>query len=119
MTMRKIFLVLTLGVFLSGCAGGGSYYDAYDYYEDDYEESQDYGGTGITRDNWECTEDCGGHEAGYEWAEENGIEDPYDCDGNSNSFIEGCEAYANEQLEEQYEEEYYEDSYDDYYDYGY
>lgn len=50
----------------------------------------------ITSDNWECTSDCSGHDAGYEWAEENGISDPSDCGGKSESFIEGCEAYANE-----------------------
>ena len=50
----------------------------------------------ITRDNWECTDDCSGHEAGYEWAADKGISDPSDCGGNSESFIEGCEAYANE-----------------------
>lgn len=50
----------------------------------------------ITRDNWECTGDCSGHDAGYEWASENGITDPSDCGGKSASFIEGCEAYANE-----------------------
>lgn len=43
-----------------------------------------------------CTQDCGGHNAGYQWAEDNGITDPGDCDGNSDSFIEGCEAYAEE-----------------------
>ena len=43
-----------------------------------------------------CTEDCSGHIAGYEWAEENGIDDVYDCDGYSYSFDEGCEAYVNE-----------------------
>jgi hypothetical protein len=43
-----------------------------------------------------CTEDCSGHEAGYGWAEQNDIEDPSDCRGNSNSFIEGCQAYATE-----------------------
>lgn len=43
-----------------------------------------------------CTEDCSGHEAGYDWAEENGIEDSDDCGGNSNSFIEGCESYVEE-----------------------
>ena len=46
-----------------------------------------------------CTEDCSGHEAGYEWAQDNGIEDPDDCGGNSNSFIEGCVTYAKEQIE--------------------
>lgn len=44
-----------------------------------------------------CTIDCSGHEAGYEWAEENGIDDPDDCDGKSDSFIEGCRSYAEEQ----------------------
>jgi hypothetical protein len=44
-----------------------------------------------------CTADCSGHEAGYKWAEEKGIDDPDDCGGNSDSFIEGCQAYAEEQ----------------------
>lgn len=41
-----------------------------------------------------CTDDCSGHEAGYAWAEEKGIDDPDICGGNSQSFIEGCQAYA-------------------------
>jgi len=44
-----------------------------------------------------CTIDCSGHEAGYKWAEEKDIDDPDDCGGNSESFIEGCQAYAKEQ----------------------
>lgn len=47
-----------------------------------------------------CTIDCSGHEAGYDWADENGIEDPDDCGGNSQSFVEGCRAYAEEREEE-------------------
>jgi hypothetical protein len=50
----------------------------------------------ITSDNWDCTGDCSGHNAGYEWAADKGIDEPGDCGGNSVSFIEGCEAYANE-----------------------
>ncbi len=46
--------------------------------------------------SYDCTEDCSGHEAGYEWAEENDIQDTYDCEGNSDSFIEGCESYVEE-----------------------
>lgn len=46
---------------------------------------------------YECTMDCSGHEAGYQWAEDKGIDDPHDCGGNSESFIEGCQAYAEEQ----------------------
>ncbi len=96
----------------------------YDYTEDGYvwaeendvstfEECQDQFGTGYEEDEcnryvkenysgydsfggYECTEDCSGHEAGYAWAEENGISDEYDCDGNSNSFNEGCMAYVEE-----------------------
>jgi len=50
-----------------------------------------------TFNGYECTDDCSGHEAGYNWAEENGITDPSDCGGNSDSFIEGCESYGEEQ----------------------
>lgn len=49
-----------------------------------------------TFNDYDCTEDCSGHEAGYQWAEENDIQDIYDCEGDSDSFIEGCEAYVNE-----------------------
>lgn len=52
-----------------------------------------------------CTQDCSGHEAGYAWAEENSIEDPSDCGGNSQSFIEGCESYAEERQEQLQEAE--------------
>ena len=51
----------------------------------------------FTFKGYECTANCEGHEAGYEWAEEKGIDDPDDCGGNSESFIEGCRAYAEEQ----------------------
>jgi hypothetical protein len=54
-----------------------------------------------------CTDDCSGHQAGYDWAMENDITDPGDCDGNSTSFIEGCEAYANEiGMDEEYPDDY-------------
>lgn len=43
-----------------------------------------------------CTKDCSGHKAGYEWAQRRGITDPDECGGNSNSFIEGCRAWAQE-----------------------
>jgi hypothetical protein len=60
------------------------------YYEDEYESEPD------TFNGYDCTDDCSGHEAGYNWAEENGIYDEYDCDGNSNSFNEGCTSYVEE-----------------------
>jgi len=49
-----------------------------------------------TEGGYECTVDCSGHEAGYRWAEDNDIDDPDDCYGNSQSFIEGCRQYADE-----------------------
>ncbi|SCY42587.1 hypothetical protein SAMN05216420_10643 [Nitrosospira sp. Nl5] len=49
---------------------------------------------------YSCSDGCSGHEAGYEWAEENDIDDPDDCEGNSDSFIEGCQAYAEEKQAE-------------------
>lgn len=45
---------------------------------------------------YRCTVDCSGHEAGYRWAEEHDIRDPEDCGGKSQSFIEGCRAWAEE-----------------------
>ena len=50
-----------------------------------------------------CTQDCSGHDAGFEWARDNEITDPSECGGKSQSFEEGCEAYA-ESLQEQAEE---------------
>lgn len=57
------------------------------------EVSQSTNGT-LTFAGYECTQDCSGHLAGYNWAEEKGIADPNDCGGKSRSFIEGCIAYA-------------------------
>lgn len=45
---------------------------------------------------YECTVDCSGHEAGYDWAERHDIDDEDDCGGNSESFIEGCKAYVHD-----------------------
>jgi len=87
-------------------------YSNQDYPEQDYSD-QDYApDVPVTSDNWNCTSDCSGHEAGYEWASEHGIAHPDDCGGKSNSFIEGCQAYANEQIDES-------GNYDYEYDYGY
>ncbi|WP_141233570.1 hypothetical protein [Lysobacter antibioticus] len=50
--------------------------------------------------NYTCTQDCSGHEAGFAWAQEHDFTDASDCGGNSQSFIEGCEAFANERQEQ-------------------
>ena len=51
----------------------------------------------LTFHGYDCTDDCSGHQAGYDWAEQHGITDPDQCGGNSESFIEGCKAYAGEE----------------------
>jgi hypothetical protein len=38
-----------------------------------------------------------GHDAGYEWAEQNNIDDPDYDEGNSESFNEGVREYVEEQ----------------------
>jgi|GEM_PF-5580526 len=50
-----------------------------------------------------CTSDCSGHQAGYDWAEQRGIDHPDECGGRSQSFIEGCQAFAQEAQEEMIE----------------
>jgi hypothetical protein len=48
----------------------------------------------------ECTDDCSGHKAGYEWAEVRGITDLSTCESilsrspNRTSFYEGCVTYT-------------------------
>lgn len=49
---------------------------------------------------YDCTDDCSGHEAGYDWAARNDITDERDCDGESRSFNEGCQAYVEEQADD-------------------
>ena len=64
------------------------------------------GGTSYSKNSnptisgYDCVEDCSGHEAGKEWAEENDVTDPDDCGGKSESFIEGCRSYGEELNEE-------------------
>ncbi|MBY5474650.1 MULTISPECIES: hypothetical protein [Rhizobium] len=43
-----------------------------------------------------CVDNCEGHSAGYEWAEDNGIQSEDECSGNSSSFEEGCRTYVEE-----------------------
>ncbi len=81
--MRRLVLIVA-ALALAGC-------DAAPASVESDEDGQLYFGGN------ECTEDCSGHQAGYDWAEEKGITDPEDCGGNSDSFIEGCESYAEEQ----------------------
>lgn len=51
-----------------------------------------------------CTDDCSGHEAGWAWAAENGIEATEQCYGNSASFDDGCRTFI-EEIERRTEEQ--------------
>ena len=92
----RILTLVAVTISLSACGGSS---DEYADSEEEYttssfdeaidEDNSTFGGYG-------CTDDCSGHEAGYAWAEENGIDDPDTCGGNSQSFEEGCRAYAEE-----------------------
>ncbi len=70
-------------------------------YKPTYNYSPDY------FNGYECTDDCSGHEAGYDWVEDKDIQTYDDCGGNSNSFIEGCYSYVDENYGEESEEYYY------------
>jgi hypothetical protein len=54
-------------------------------------------------DNATCTDDCSGHDAGFEWAKEHEITDASDCSGSSQSFVEACQSFA-QAVEEQVDE---------------
>lgn len=85
----KIFTLLAAAVFsLAACSDNSEEVEQTSVAEQD--------GGSLTWHGYNCTEDCSGHEAGYDWAERKGIDDAADCGGNSQSFIEGCEAYVEE-----------------------
>lgn len=48
---------------------------------------------------YRCTKDCSGHIAGYDWADNIGIEDPNECPGlpTHPSFWEGCKSKTEEE----------------------
>lgn len=99
--IRTSFILLSLALILTGCSSYSNGSDASYGYENDFDSQQEEADPPLTSDNWNCTGDCSGHDAGYDWASDNGISDPSDCGGKSDSFIEGCEAWANKQQTEE------------------
>lgn len=43
-----------------------------------------------------CLGDCSGHQAGYDWAEQNDVDDESSCSTPSASFNQGCESCVEE-----------------------
>lgn len=83
-------VIFLMAVFLfSGCSIDLDEFSRTDLTKSSTEEIKTFKG-------YQCTDDCSGHKAGYDWAREEGITDPDDCGGKSKSFVEGCMSYANE-----------------------
>ncbi|MGO7032819.1 hypothetical protein ACCS91_31440 [Rhizobium ruizarguesonis] len=72
--MRRVMAILFASALLVSSLAGPGF-------------AQSFGGNS-------CVDNCEGHRAGYEWAEENGIQSEDDCSGNSSSFEEGCRTYV-------------------------
>lgn len=62
----------------------------------DYVEENRPVSYGRTFYGYRCTFDCSGHLAGWNWAESRGITQRFECGGRSQSFIEGCYAYVDQ-----------------------
>ncbi len=84
----------------SGYTTTDNYSDSIETESDDYDDAEedDEIDSSLEFKGYECTDDCSGHEAGYEWAEENGItqDDVDNYSGNSDSFREGMQSYVDE-----------------------
>jgi len=87
--MKKIILMSLMTLLFTGCYSENTEYDDESDTQEEITQQNEFKGK-------PCIGDCSGHNAGYEWAEDKGITDPDDCGGNSQSFIEGCQSYAEE-----------------------
>lgn len=91
-------LLVAVGLLLSSraCSSSDEIVQDLPYAEPVIAPAETPSNDGFEFHGYECTTDCSGHEAGYDWAEEQGIENEDDCEGNSESFIEGCKAFVQE-----------------------
>jgi hypothetical protein len=91
--LKVISLTFVLALMIAACSSKPSDEDV----DQAYENAQDQLGDSSFEevgDTSQCTEDCSGHDAGFEWARDQGVTDASECSGDSESFVEGCEAYA-------------------------
>jgi hypothetical protein len=105
--MLRLARIAAFALVTVSC-GAGSEYESDGYYEANQRENERADALADARSELEglsyqdqhgsygCTYDCSGHDAGYQWAQDNEIEDAADCGGTSASFIEGCEAYSDD-----------------------
>lgn len=115
----KTFVSCVCVVMLGSCDAGGSseagFVGGYGKFSQDVAENSSYDEPEVTEEAmyeaasrlsgityydlgepYGCTSDCSGHEAGTAWADDNQMIYPEDCGGDSQSFIEGCMAFAEE-----------------------
>ncbi len=113
---RSLLLIFCLCVALSGCGAHGAS-EAYDEgkvtsqqrAEFDEDAARDRAVSDLSGQTFQdvgdtsrCTEDCSGHDAGWQWAQNHEVTDTSECLG-SGSFEDGCEAYV-EELDSRVEE---------------
>lgn len=95
--MRLVLLTLIMTMALSSCSGSNESSNDLAYEPTSINEEESVTSDSSQIDwNGECTSDCSGHDAGYQWAEENDISDTDSCSTQSDSFNEGCVAFVEE-----------------------
>ncbi len=104
--MRVVVLLAAFltGLTLAACSGSGADEADYGYASDagvaadavaDSVDAADVDALDVEVPDFDnCIDDCSGHEAGFQWAQDQDVTDSSECGGKSNSFIEGCEAFA-------------------------
>ena len=99
--MRGTLFIISVTLLMAACSEGrsennissdGSFFQA-----EVESNADDMNVSATTFHGYSCVDDCSGHDAGYQWADENHIDDPDDCGGKSQSFEEGCRAFAEEE----------------------
>lgn len=112
----RIVLALLLSaaaLVLAGCGESAEAQDARVDAAADNAQASDVDASEVEADGYSgCTDDCSGHEAGFEWARDNDLADESECSGDSNSFVEGCEQFVQarqERAEEQAADEVQDD----------
>ena len=107
--IKENLLLVLVPMLLTGCSCSRS--STYETQAVEYTPSESqyhYKSPSEDYDHGNPYDDGSGHDAGYKWAEENSVDS---CDGNSDSFIEGCEEYlrqreGSQRVEEEDSERY-------------
>lgn len=98
----SILSTIAASLIIAGCGadGSNSAYDERSDFDEDAARAEAVSQLSSVTfedvgDTLRCTDDCSGHNAGWQWAQENYVTESYECSG-SGSFADGCEAYVEE-----------------------